>query len=271
MVGLGDALLVTSDMWHFGSDVQKATLLDILIFALDSGSVRLRHIAIRVAYNNRDALSATENTQHAEMGEKLLTTFSQVLMTSISLDIVSANGASDNDQGPARWEPNDDSDLYFHDERDRRYLELIFTFANSSDWVPSIVRDGHLDRCLLLLRRGRSDALHLAVIFLRIEADKRVDTAHLNTIAEEQWRKVTYWAWPYLRDWDTLKDCIDTLHALAECTIEYLSSDSQDLPWLRSMVVEVLGHLKRVGVREESCSAVGTLLKAIDERQREES
>ena len=269
IVGLGDALLVTTDMWCLGSNVQKAAFLDILISSLAAESTRLRHIAIQVAWENRVALSATENTQRAETGEKLLTTFSQALMTSISLDIASANGASDradNDQDPANDKPNDNSDLRFHDLRDWCYLELIFTLANSSDCIPSIVKDGHLDRCLLLLQR---DILHpyVSVIFLRIEAENRVDSARLSEITEEQWQEMTFFTWHHLSHLD-LKDCIDILSALAERTIKYLSSDSRDLHSLREIVVEVLDQLTKEGVREEIQSAVGTLVKAIDERQR---
>ena len=267
LVGLGDALLVTSDKWHFASNVQKSAFLDILISSLGSGSTRLRHIAIRVAHDNREALFATENRQHTGMRAKLIR-FSQALVTSISLDIASANGTSDqadDDQDPANDKPSDDSDLRFHHVRDSCYLELIFTLTNSSDWVPSIVSDGHIDRCLLLLRRG--PCVHLTVIFLRIEADKRVDSARLNDITEEQWQEMMYEAWPYLRHWG-LKDCIDILPALAERTIKCLSSDPQDPPWLRNCVMEILDELRREGVREEILSAVETLVEAIDERRR---
>ena len=274
-VGLGDALLVTSNMWHLGSDVQKAAFFDIIISSLDVGSTRLRHIAIRVAWDNRVALSATGNTQHVEIREKLLTTFSQALMTSISLDIVSANGASDradNDQDWASGKPNDDSDPRFHDDRDQCYLELIFTLANSSDLIPSIVKDGHLDRCLELLRRDKSNSLHLAVIFLRIEANERADSARLNEITEEQWQEVTRGAWHYLRyDEDALKVCIDILPALAERTIKYLSPDSTDLPIFREAVMWTINELKSKGVRREIWSAVGTLLEAIDKLHKAES
>ena len=273
-VGLGDALLVASDLWRFGSDVQKTALLDILISSLGSGSTRLRRIAIRVAYDNRVALSATENTQHADIGVKILTTFSQALMTSISLDIASASGASDQadiDQDLANDKPNDDSDFSFHDERDECYLEVIFTVTNSSDWVPSIVKDGHLDRCLWLLLHDTSHAFYFAVIFLRVEADKRVDSARLSEISDVQWGVMTYSAWRSLRNWVTLEVCIDLLPALAERTIKYMSSDYMNLPRLRHSVVEALDQLKREGVREEIWLVVGTLIKAIDERQREES
>ena len=267
LVGLGDALLVTNDMWRFGSDVQKAGFLHILISSLGAGSTRLRHIAIRVARDNGEALFATENTQHADIGENLIT-FSQALMTSISLDIASGNGSSDQadtTQDPANDKPSDDLGLLFHDDRDWRYVNLIFTLSNSSDCMPSIAKDGHLDRCLLLLRHDISHPL-LAVIFLRIEADKRVDAACLNDITEEQWRGMTYAAWDGLRcrDW---KVCVDILPALAERMIKYLS-DSMELRRLRDRVVEVLDQLKMESVREEIRSAVGTLLEAINERQR---
>ena len=261
LVGLGDALLVTSVKWHFASNVQKAAFLDILISSLGTGSTRLRHIAIQAAWDNRTLLSAAENTQHAEMGEKLLTTFSQALFTSISLHIDSANDASDGadtTQDLGDVNPNDDSD------RDSCYLRLIFTLSNSSDWVPSIVRDGHLDRCLVLL--PHMWRFYLAVILLRIEADKRVDSARLDAITEEQWQEMTYKAWRYLPRWG-LKDFIDILPALAERTVKCLS-DSRHLPRLREDVVEVLDELKREGVREDILSAVGTVVEAIDERRR---
>ena len=269
-VGLGDALLLTSDMWRFDSNVRKAAFLNILISSLGSGSTRLRHIAIRAAWDNRTVLSAAENTPHAEMGENLLTTFSQALITSISLDIASANDASDGaDTTQDLGDVNpDDSDLHFHCHRDMCYLRLIFTLSNSSDWVPSIVRDGHLDRCLVLLQH---DIWHtsLAFILLRIEADKRVDSARLDEITEEQWQMTTYEAWGYLGASD-VKDCIDILPALAERTVKYLSSDSGHLPLrrFRDTVVCILDELKREGVREEVLSAVGTLVEVIDERWR---
>ena len=276
LVGLGDALLVTNDMWCFGSDVQKAAFLDILISSLGAESIRLRHIAIRVARDNRVTLSAMENTQHPNVGEKTLVKFSQALMTSISLDIASGIGSSDRvdtTQDPADDKPNDDKpdddlDFRFHYRRDRCYLDLILTLANSSECIPSIVKDGHLDRCLMLLKRDASNYRHLAVIFLRIEGNEGVvDSAHLKAITDEQWRKVTYWAWSYLRHRDTLKVCINIIPALAERTIKYLS-DPMDLPWLSDCVEKVLDELKKEGVSEEIRSAVGTLLEAIDERQR---
>ena len=143
-------------------------------------------------------------------------------MTSISLDIASSNGASDpthNDQ-----DPGNDSDPRVHDRRDRHYLELIFTLANSSDWIPSIVRDGHLDRCLMLLEQGRSNRLQLAVIFLQIEANEHGNSACLNVITEEQWQELTKCAWSDLHhDKNALKACADILPALAEHSIKYLS------------------------------------------------
>lgn len=268
-VGMGDALLVTSDIWRLGSDVQKAAFLDILIFSLGADSIRLRHIALRVAYDNRDTLSTAENTRNAEFGEKLLTNFSQALLAAITLDSTSVevtSDGSDSNQDPADVKSNDESDPHFHRQRDEHYLRLIFTLANSSDWIPSIARNGHLDRCLLLLERESSDYLHLAIIFLQIEASGCLGSSRLNAITEEQWRTLTTEAWENLH-WhdDDLNVCVEALPALAERTIGLSSSTSWD-SWVRESVAEVHGHLKQQCVKPEIWSAVGKLLKKIDER-----
>lgn len=78
------------------------------------------------------------------MGEKLLTTFSRALLISISLDI-SASYRPDTKKDPADPNFSDDKpDPRFHYLRDKHYMRLIATRANSSDWMRLIEGDGHL-------------------------------------------------------------------------------------------------------------------------------
>lgn len=254
--GVGDALLVTSDMWCVGTDVRKAAFLDILSFSLGAKAIRLRHIAIRVACDNREALSAPENTRNVAIRDKILTTFQKALLVAISLDTSSMTATPDhpNINRVATDVRSDDnvSDLRFHGERDRYYLRLIFTLTYSLDWVPYIINDGHLDRCLLLLERGRSDPLHLAVIFIRIEASK-CDLS-LHAITREQWGNLMEGAWRELGHTDGLTSCIEALPTLAEHTIKYLpKSDSYRI---RGDVARVVDHLTFCGARREIRSAV---------------
>ena len=266
-IGLGDALLVTSDMWRFGTGVQKA-FLDILIPSLNGESSRLRHIALRVSRDNRLALSTPENTQHTEIGQEPLITFSQALMISISLDIAPAEGTSHRQDTTQVAEPKDDLDSLSHKGRDLCYLQLLSAFVNTSDWIPSIVRDGHLNRCLKLLEQGGTSDLHLAVIFSQINVS---NSACLGEITVEQWQKLMEDAWwSFAHDTDYLEDYIRALPTLVESTIKHLSSDFKCLSDLHKSVVMVLDWLEKDGERQKK-STVENLKMAIDERQRQHS
>lgn len=266
-VGMGDALLVTGDIWRLGNGAQQAAFLDILTFSLGSKSVRLRHIAIRVAHDNiRVVMLNTTTTM--KIGEKLLIIFLQALLTAASPDISPATKVvshlSHTTENPSDVKSNEgESEPRIHRDRDQHYLQIIFTLANSPDWVPSIVKYGHLDRCLMLFKETSPNYLHIAVVLLQIEASKEVDSTPLNAITPERWGSLTTEAWLQLDSHnDDLGICLEALPALAERTIGYLSSNHR-YAWLRKHVATIHEELKRQDAREIE-TAVHQLLLKID-------
>lgn len=266
-VGLEDALLVASDTWRFGSDMQKVTFLEILSFCLGAEFTRLRRVGLQVACDSRVALAAGDNTGNVEVGERLLTTFSKALLTAISLEIESAKDIWDRQEE----DPGVDRDSWVL--RKQRYLRLIITLVNSSSWVPTIIQGGHLDRCITLLRQlsDSRSAFYSAVIFLRIEASDHMDATCLNVITEDDWCHIIVVVWDH-NDSGDLKDCFEMLPALAERTIKCIPRLRPGIiDYLRRRVVDVLDGLEEYGVGQGIRSALENLLKVIDEtKQRQQ-
>ncbi|KIK43242.1 hypothetical protein CY34DRAFT_106512 [Suillus luteus UH-Slu-Lm8-n1] len=119
-----------------------------------------------------------------------------------------------------RTDHYNESDTPFHEERDGRYINLIFSLAKNGEWRQRLIHDGHLQRCIDLVdevsRTYPSESylpgFYLPAIIGRINPDTTLSTTQkksLRQLVEKTWRAHIY------RNDD---DYVDAIPALVTAT-----------------------------------------------------
>jgi hypothetical protein len=74
------------------------------------------------------------------------------------------------------------------------YLQIIFTLAKGSDWLPILIKDGHIERCITLIGISPyhyDSAFYLAGILLSVQgASLEQATTCCSAITNDQWWKL---------------------------------------------------------------------------------
>ncbi|KAJ8582770.1 hypothetical protein M405DRAFT_830095 [Rhizopogon salebrosus TDB-379] len=77
------------------------------------------------------------------------------------------------------------------------YLQIIFTLVKGPDWLPILIEDGHIERCITLIGIGLDydSAFYLAGILFSIQVASPEQAASCSAITNEQWWELTVEAW----------------------------------------------------------------------------
>ncbi|KAG1720503.1 uncharacterized protein EDB91DRAFT_1177986 [Suillus paluster] len=240
----GDALLVLSAMRGLGSSSKRPSYIKALIRCMHpTKPPRVRHAAFRAVFDAREELaSITTDPTWVRQGvdAKLLNQLSCALLTAV-------------------W-PNHDQtvhgsapDATLHKNRDRRYIQLMFTLTEHDEWCQHLTRDDHLGRCISLVdeacNRNWNVMHYLPVIFGRINISPGKDFPF--SPAQENWRKVLQKTWQQFNAGDQWwkNDYADTILALVTTTKLNLrgSDDSVLRKWFAELATEVdqaIGNLQ---------------------------
>ncbi|KAG1748193.1 hypothetical protein EDB19DRAFT_1684947 [Suillus lakei] len=136
----GDALLALSAMQGLWSSAEQPSFINALIRCMDKDKpFRVRHAALRLLYDTRGELAAITNVSMPHgINPNLLDSLSRALLTAV---------CPNQDQTVHYSE----SDAPFHEERDGRYISLIFSLAKTDGWHQRLTHDGHIKRCIDLV------------------------------------------------------------------------------------------------------------------------
>lgn len=135
----GDTLLALSAMHGLWSSAKQPSFINALIRCMGNDKPpRVRHAALRLVSDTRGELAAiTDDSMPQGVDEQLLDSLSRALLTAVC-----PNRQTDHYNA---------SDTPFHEERDRRYINLIFSLAKNGGWRQRLIHDGHLQRCIDLV------------------------------------------------------------------------------------------------------------------------
>jgi hypothetical protein len=92
------------------------------------------------------------------------------------------------------------------------YLQIIFALAKGSDWLPILIEDGHIERCITLIGIDSPDdsAFYLAGILLSIRvASLEQAVTCCSAITKNQWWKLMMGAWSTIESYNGLYDYRD--------------------------------------------------------------
>jgi len=231
----GDALLALSAMHGLGSAAKQLSYITELIRCMGSNRPsRVRYAALRAVSDAREELSSVVSG-HMPPGvnEKLLDELSGAILTALQLEVTS---------GPS---------VFFHPNRDRCYLRLIFSLARSDEWCERLSRHGHVERCISLLDEVLASShdlnFYLAGIFARIDPSGRDPPF---SPAETRWQTLMTNAWDEAAKFRPLRECVDALPTLVVATRKNLpglfaSGESANLTRYVGWVLEKLQGKRR--------------------------
>jgi hypothetical protein len=250
----GDILLALSAMQGLWSSAKQPSFINSLIRCMGNDKPsRVRYAALRLVSDAREELAAiTDDLMPQGVDAYLLDSLSRAIFTAVC--------------------PNHQTnhkDATFHEERDGRYISLIFSLARNGGWRQRLIRDGHLWRCIDLVdkvneRESRVPrtyppesylpGFYLPAIIGRINftcEDTTLSTAQkmsLRQLIEKTWR-----AHIYKND----DDYVNAIPALVTATKLY----SQSEVWIVKEVCEALEYFQ-----EEQATLVnnGVAQSAVD-------
>lgn len=135
----GDALLALSAMRGLWSSAKQPSFINALIRCMDEDKhSRVRHAALRLVSDTQGELAAiTDDSMPQGVNATLLDSLSRALYTAVCPN--------------RQTNHNNECDAPFHEERDRRYISLIFSLAKNGGWRQRLIRDRHLQRCIDLV------------------------------------------------------------------------------------------------------------------------
>lgn len=206
-------LLVLSGMRHLGDSPEwQLTYVKSLFSFMKSGRPdHVRHAALRATHDARSALASVNIPRD------------QVLPF------------VDHGEGP------------FNSQRDLCFLRLVFALSRNSNWIPHLVREDCVKRCVAIINDSLKWYLHpfyLIGFFFRI--------APLDPeITDKQWQELTKEAWHAAAVTNLLlvdDDCVEALRLLVKGTVLHMIDGhaSKDiLMQLENYVASVLKMLER--------------------------
>jgi hypothetical protein len=151
----------------------------------------------------------------------------------------------------------------FEADHDFDYLSLIFALAKRSNWLPRLLEDNHIARCIRIIPEFHDHPppclFYLAGIFLRIRSlHLQQADAELDKITNKQWWDLTRMAWhvagcPYDQyrnryASDVLDDGTEILGDLAKGTTTYMhmlpDASRCELGFLRKGLGDTINRLE---------------------------
>ncbi|KAJ8588989.1 hypothetical protein M405DRAFT_229586 [Rhizopogon salebrosus TDB-379] len=101
------------------------------------------------------------------------------------------------------------------------YLQIIFTLAKGSDWLPILIKDGHIERCIKLIGIGAfhyDSGFYLAGILLSVQgASLQQATTCCSAITNDQWWELM------IKGWQSIEYC-DSQYSYRDDGVEILAS-----------------------------------------------
>ncbi|KAG1764876.1 hypothetical protein EV702DRAFT_1153116 [Suillus placidus] len=150
----GDALLALSAMHGLWSSAKQPSFINALIRCMDEDKPsRVRHAALRLVSDTQGELAAiTDDSMPQGVNATLMDSLSRALFTAVCPN------------PEANY--NNECDAPFHEERDRRYISLIFSLAKYGGWRQRLIHDGHLQRCVDLVDQVNKRESHYLESYL---------------------------------------------------------------------------------------------------------
>jgi hypothetical protein len=204
----GDALLALSAIPDLGSSAKRDSYVTTLIHCMGHEHPRIRYTALRVVLDARVELARPAN----DFPVSLLDDLSRALLTAVNFK----NGQTVHASG---------SDTLFHHDRDRCYFRLIFALTKDGGWRDRLIRDGHVKRCISLVKDvlenpRSSHNFYLAGIFLHIVSSGGDPPS--KSLSIDNWRKLVKAAWRgfFFFVKEDEHTCFEVLPALVKVTEE---------------------------------------------------
>ncbi|KAG1815201.1 uncharacterized protein BJ212DRAFT_1588140 [Suillus subaureus] len=212
-----DILLLMSLMEVRCSPAKQHQFFESLIACMGSNMpVHLRYAALRAARIVREEIVSID-TIDVNVRDMVLTKLSPAILTTVC-------------PRPGTTLA-DDPHHFFHDDRDKCYLELIFPLARNSNWHPHLFGDHHIDRCISMVgeycRSYSRHAFYLSGILFRI-APEQLSVPSLDAITEQQWWDMISSAWFCAQFVIGDIYCFESLPVLVEGTKRYMGVASED-------------------------------------------
>ncbi|KAG1824709.1 uncharacterized protein BJ212DRAFT_543077 [Suillus subaureus] len=248
----GDILLALSAMQGLGSSAKQPSFIDALIRCMGNDKPsRVRHAALRLVSDARGELAAiTDDLMPQGVDANLLDSLSRALLTAVC---------------PQPYQAIH-SDASFHEDRDRRYINLIFSLTKTDEWCRRQTRQtlhGHLKRCIDLVdeinrRESWFLGFYLPAIIGRVNpicedlALNPAQATSLRRLIKETWRAHIY------ENDDDYVDAIPALVAATKLNLplgEWLAEEVRGaLEYFQEQATLVKNGVARAAVNAALCS-----------------
>ncbi|KAG2067637.1 hypothetical protein BDR04DRAFT_1158869 [Suillus decipiens] len=231
-------------------DIQHLTFLVLLSPSLDNPVEFYQYCHALIHFMN---LAMITDTPSLDVPVSLWTMLSQALLTMV----------------PSEFDPLDDF-----------YFCLIFTLASCPIWLPHLVKDGHIRRCIDIIPvfcdQPPSSFFYLCGIFLHTQVTYGQQSTLL--ITPSQWWDLTRMAWHVTGHWDHNNssdsdvlddsDCVDILEALVTTMKSHIPQDisKNDLEFLHGGLGDTICKLEVQDV--PSKAIIDAIIDAITELKR---
>jgi hypothetical protein len=212
----GDTLLALSAMHGLWSSAVQPSFIKALIRCMgNERPFRVRHTALRLAFDARGELAAiTDDSMPQGVNAYLLDLLSRALLTAVCPYPYQA------------FHP----DASFHEDRDRRYIGLIFSMTKTDEWCQRQThqtRHGHLKRCIDLVDEiTRRESWHLGFYLPAIigRVNPTCEDVVLNTTQERSLKRLIKEMW-CARIYEDDEDYVDAIPAIVIVTKLYFQSE----------------------------------------------
>ncbi|KAG1778902.1 hypothetical protein EV702DRAFT_1093010 [Suillus placidus] len=246
---IGDALLALSAMQGLGSPAKQSSYIRVLIRCMSPPSpLRVRHAALRIISDAREELASyTSDSMPQGVDAQLLDQLSCALVTAAH----PSYNQTVHDSGP---------NTYFHNNRDERYVSLVFALTTNEEWCQRLARDGHLKRCISLVdevckRESWFLGSYLPVIFGRIDPSGK-DLPF--SPAQDMWRLLIGNTWNHYSHRVMEHDYINAMPALVAATRLNFPDSGNGVPreWLTDLIEKVHQVLVGLLVKDSNATPV---------------